>query len=812
MPAQPPAAVAPPAGPRIKSRPPTGEIGYPLILLSGDEKAGKSLALAVLSRSERVGMCYWIDLGEGVADAYGALPGAKYEIVDHDGSYREILEQTTAIWHEAARAVTAGEPPVGLFVDSTSAEWTMLVNWTNARARRSRAGVRALEQDPDAEIDPTSNLWNDANRRHYRLMNLWMTFPGVCVLTARGKEVAVMDPNGQPTKEKVRKPEGQKNLGHDVDAWIWMSRGESDPAKRQPRSSELLGVRSLRVSSGAALPTTKVGSWDVLDLDGFVFDMIGATAPKQDDALQPLRGDDLEGVLDLVATSPTSEDLKAVWDRYKAVVTPTDRETLLAAVNARLKTLAEIAAYVAEHNARPAEEDGAGEPTVADHRDHRAVRVPGDRGRQGHRRRHLLAPARRRVPAVAPHRLPPRRLGLPGDDRGSAYEKQQAQGRPTQAADGLADRRDRPQGPVDPHREGPRRLRPLARRPLDRNARARRLREPRRVPPGPRAGDTVADALAGGLLVTRLLTEAAKVVDARSARSRQRKVGASEIGVCRRRAAYSHHGHPVSDPHNVTGLPAIAGTWFHKGALDTMRREWGTLIETRVEDDLIRGHVDALDLPNELRVAAGLEEHPLAPDEPEVDDLKTRRDARMVDYVRNRGPKRGELFQVHLYADLLRRGAVKPIARQAGLAALGPLEVDTVRLRYLPRTGEEDSEYVHEQPFDPDVAAEAWSWVQQVAGSSSPEEVPRDQDGPGLSVACDHCPFVTACWGEASSHAPQAQLVVTDADLAATLAAYDEARTIVREAQADKDLARAKLDATRPAIYLPADGAEEGSS
>src|SRR5690606_18804257 len=100
------------------------------------------------------------------------LPGARYEVIEHDGSYREILEQITAVWHEANRAAREGEPPVVLVVDSMSAEWTMLVNWTNDRARRSRTGQRKLQQDPDAEIDPTSNLWNDANKRHYRIMNL----------------------------------------------------------------------------------------------------------------------------------------------------------------------------------------------------------------------------------------------------------------------------------------------------------------------------------------------------------------------------------------------------------------------------------------------------------------------------------------------------------------------------------------------------------------------------------------------------------------------------------------------------------------
>lgn len=323
-----PAAINPASGPRIKSRKPTGEIGYPLILMSGDEKAGKSLVPVVMSRSERVGMTYWIDLGEGAADEYAVLPGSKYEVIEHDGSYREILEQITAVWHEANRAFRENEPPIVLVVDSMSAEWTMLVNWTNDRARRSRNGQKVLNQDPDAEVDPTPNLWNDANKRHGRIMNLLMTFPGIAIVTARGKEVTEFE-NGAPTKNKVRAVEGQKGLASDSDCWIWMN--------REPRSADLMGVRSLRVSTGDRLPTTKVGKWDVLDLDAFVFDVLGCTGPKTEGNLQQLKGDALEGIVDLIATCPTEEDLRAIYERTKTQVTPQQlSEILQPLVNQRL--------------------------------------------------------------------------------------------------------------------------------------------------------------------------------------------------------------------------------------------------------------------------------------------------------------------------------------------------------------------------------------------------------------------------------------------------------------------------------------------
>lgn len=310
----------------------------------------------------------------------------------------------------------------------------------------------------------------------------------------------------------------------------------------------------------------------------------------------------------------------------------------------------------------------------------------------------------------------------------------------------------------------------------------------------------------------RLLGDAAKTVDARSARSKQRKVGASEIGVCRRRAGYSHHGHPITDVENVTGLKAVAGSWYHKGALDTMRREWGSLIETTVENTILRGHVDAIELPDDWREIAGLPPVADAPDTIVVDDLKTKDDARAVDYVRMRGPNRQELYQTHLYGGMLRKGWIGPstgrwkntekaLAEAVKLMGQGGLPVETVRLRYMARTGHENAEYIHEQRFDEGIEEEAWDWVEQVTASKSPDDLPRDQDGPGLSIVCDNCPFLTACWGPVEGVAPQSQLIVTDLDLVESMREYDIARVEEAEAKRRKAVARAKLDATDAAIY-----------
>src|SRR4028119_1593003 len=75
----------------LKTRQPTGRVPWPCILLEGEEKAGKSWALAQFSSSDKIGALYWIDLNEGAGDEYGAVPGARYQLVEHDGSYAAVL-------------------------------------------------------------------------------------------------------------------------------------------------------------------------------------------------------------------------------------------------------------------------------------------------------------------------------------------------------------------------------------------------------------------------------------------------------------------------------------------------------------------------------------------------------------------------------------------------------------------------------------------------------------------------------------------------------------------------------------------------
>ena len=57
----------------MQTRKPTGKPHWPLVLLSGTEKSGKSYAAAAASASPLIGKTYWISFGEDDPDEYGQI-------------------------------------------------------------------------------------------------------------------------------------------------------------------------------------------------------------------------------------------------------------------------------------------------------------------------------------------------------------------------------------------------------------------------------------------------------------------------------------------------------------------------------------------------------------------------------------------------------------------------------------------------------------------------------------------------------------------------------------------------------------------
>lgn len=301
----------------LSTRPPTGKVPWPLILVEGPEKAGKSWACAELSASPRVGQTYWIDLGEGSADEYGAIPGARYLVVEHDGSFSAILSAVEEIKAIAAKAAGAGEPPVVLVIDSMTAEWDALKAIADQRARQ-RLAKKGRSLAVDAEPQISMDLWNEVNGRHRKLMTHLMTFPGIAVMTARGKEVASLDDSGRPIEgTKEYKVDGQKHLAFDASVWIRVGR-DNPPL--------VVGARS--VYAGIKPGTDKPKVLPDLSLERVVFEI--------------LRCGGASHVRHLVNPIVTAADLAE--PDGAPVPAPVDREPELAAVTAAATSKEALAA------------------------------------------------------------------------------------------------------------------------------------------------------------------------------------------------------------------------------------------------------------------------------------------------------------------------------------------------------------------------------------------------------------------------------------------------------------------------------------
>lgn len=219
----------------IQTRRPTGKPSWPITLLAGAEKAGKSWACAEASASDLIGRTLWIGIGEDDPDEYGVIPGADFDIVVHDGTYRSILQAVTD-----ATSEPAGDKPTLLVLDSMTRLWELITadvqEIANRRAKAKAEKYKRPVPTEDAQI--SMDLWNLAKDRWDYVFDALRSHQGPVLVTARLEEVTVMDGDGKPTTEKTLKVKANKALPYDVGAIIELpSRGEA----------WLRGVRSARL-------------------------------------------------------------------------------------------------------------------------------------------------------------------------------------------------------------------------------------------------------------------------------------------------------------------------------------------------------------------------------------------------------------------------------------------------------------------------------------------------------------------------------------------------------------------------------------
>lgn len=256
----------------LRRRQPTGAVGCPLVVLEGPDTADKTLEAARFTGDPRLGESFWIEYGggdEGLADEYIAVPGARYTILEHDGTYESVFGQIVAAKQEARRAREAGEPPCCLIVDSWSAMWDDIRTWTYLRAKAGLVNSTApdVEIDPNAELNPGRNLWTDARERYRAMMTQLLTFPGVVVLTIRSEWVSAKGEDGQLARGGEYVQEAHRTLRHDARVRV----------RLEPGRNPLI----VKARSATAGYDTHVRPFEIkgeLDLGEVLFDRMGFDA------------------------------------------------------------------------------------------------------------------------------------------------------------------------------------------------------------------------------------------------------------------------------------------------------------------------------------------------------------------------------------------------------------------------------------------------------------------------------------------------------------------------------------------------------
>lgn len=262
---------------QLKTRRPTGKPTWPMLLVAGGEKCGKSYSAATLSASDLIDRTFWIEIGEGSADLYGAMPGARYEIVEHDGSFPSLLEVAEAIVN-----VPRGQDgrPHAIVVDSVTELWDLLGNEQASIAKGRGKETITMDQ------------WNAAKRRWRQFLDMLRKHDGPVIFTARFEQVTVMK-NGKPTTDKEWKVRAEKNLPFEVDGVVQIP---------HPREFYLAGMRTL-------VPELQVPTGGFMRLpDSFTIDAffrklgLGSDATGERNYIAP--SEDV-ALLDAAITAPT---------------------------------------------------------------------------------------------------------------------------------------------------------------------------------------------------------------------------------------------------------------------------------------------------------------------------------------------------------------------------------------------------------------------------------------------------------------------------------------------------------------------------
>ncbi len=173
-------------------------------------------------------------------------------------------------------------------------------------------------------------------------------------------------------------------------------------------------------------------------------------------------------------------------------------------------------------------------------------------------------------------------------------------------------------------------------------------------------------------------------------RGKQKQIGPSELGGCRRKVWYRLNDQPETND-NELKLAAIMGTAIHGAIEAALSKRDDLLIETTVEYGGMKAHVDLF-----------------IPETGDVVDWKTTK-YKNLSYF----PSQQQRWQVQVYGYLIEKS--------------GKGKVSRVNLVAIPRDGDERDIKVHSEPYDEKVALEALNWLEAIKASDVAPGPERDE-------------------------------------------------------------------------------------
>lgn len=304
-----------------ETRRPTGKAAWPITLVTGPQKTGKTHIAAEASASPLIDRAFWFTCGENAPDDFLGIDtpeghGApRFEIVDTDGTYRDLY----AAMQDMSRVPMDLERPHLWVLDSGSKLWALLTDMAQEQANH-RWAKRDANKHKELPLDGVTigmDLWTTAKNRWGGIVDLMRAHQGPSIITARMDYVNVVNAKGDPTGEKTWKVKVEGSLPFEVDAIAEVPE-LGDVYLTGVRSSRFKGDRKARTPMpGFTMHDlwTKLGLSDPANIGARLHvTSTGAESQARDDQLLARRRGLLEQLKELAAQARiTSAQINQKW-------------------------------------------------------------------------------------------------------------------------------------------------------------------------------------------------------------------------------------------------------------------------------------------------------------------------------------------------------------------------------------------------------------------------------------------------------------------------------------------------------------------